>query len=441
MLLFFRVGNYKSFSQETTLNLIPTRSELFPSHVHHVGNVAAVGTAVIFGANTSGKTNLVTALKKTQEYITQGVFQDAPIPCAIPFLLDIANESLGSRFEYGLSVDGHIYSYGFVVRENEVCEEWLFETVGSKDVPIFERAVKDDKIVFEFGKELTKTYSPDKTGAAISNKTLFLTTVGQKDKTLLPIYRWFKDRLTVVSASGRFNHVNIAEQILHDKEFKNFINWLLRAFDTGIDSLVVEDLSNQIPEIITMAPAEFQLNYHKAKAKGEKANFSCYRSGLMHERNDGEKIPFHIDVESDGTRQIIKLAHFFYMAKDRERVVVIDELDRSLHSALTRGFIELFNRLASKSGLHSQLIVTTHDTNLLDSNFLRKDEVWFMSKGVNAASSLTSLAEYKTTQGLNYEKSYLAGRFGGIPDIDELSDLWNVEPESEPSKQETAQTM
>lgn len=414
MLLYFKVSNYKSFSDEAMLNLVPVRRIVsFPDHLHKMANnesVSAVGTAVVFGANASGKTNLVLAMDSSQSYIVRGVLQDKDIPCASPFLLDKSEADTGSRFEYGLCTEGHVYNYGFVVKKNIVVEEWLFESMGNSEKRIFERGLVNGEIKFEFGKELEARFANTQVAAVVSDKVLFLTVAGQKDKLLAPVYLWFRDHLMVIPASERLVCTNLSDVILNHKHFKQFMDELLRTFDTGVFSFNIE-----------------------------KQDSSNYKPITIHKRADLSEIPFDLGMESDGTRQLMNLAPFLFQAKQEEKVVVIDELDRSLHSALTRRFIELFHQLAGSSSLHSQLIVTTHDTNLLDSNFLRKDEIWFMKKTSIASSQLVCLAEYKVTQGLNFEKGYLAGRFGAIPNLSDLVSLIKCPPGDQPFQLERIQ--
>ena len=143
----------------------------------------------------------------------------------------------------------------------------------------------------------------------------------------------------------------------------------------------------------------------------------------VHQRTDGEKVHFDIGSESDGTRRLMDLVPMLRLMSRQDTVFVVDELDRSLHTALAKLLVESVVAGVSGKGPRSQLILTTHDTNLLDRKLLRRDEIWFMEKDNEGASHLVSLAEFKVSDGLNYENGYLNGRFGAIPFLGNAREL------------------
>jgi hypothetical protein len=159
------------------------------------------------------------------------------------------------------------------------------------------------------------------------------------------------------------------------------------------------------------------------ESEDEGSAITCHKLKSEHRRSDGKTVDFELAVESDGTRRLLDLAPALQDAWKRDRVFVIDELDRSLHSHLSRLFIENVIGGITKKDARGQFIMTTHDTNLLDRKLLRRDEIWFMEKDGAGASHLTCLAEYKISEGLNYENGYLNGRFGAIPFLGNAKDL------------------
>jgi len=152
---------------------------------------------------------------------------------------------------------------------------------------------------------------------------------------------------------------------------------------------------------------------------------NTYRKG-----SKGEEVPFNLESESDGTQRFMNLHPMLSMLKDGSTVFVIDEIERSLHSQLTRYFIELALGDATPPP-HSQLLFTTHDTNLIDTDLLRTDEIWFVEKDKGGASHLSALVEFKYPEGIDIEQGYLIGRFGALPFLGNLRKLKNVAAQRE----------
>ena len=151
-----------------------------------------------------------------------------------------------------------------------------------------------------------------------------------------------------------------------------------------------------------------------------------------HRHEAGQLVDFAIDEESDGTQRLINLIPaLFILKKNPENVIFLDELDRRLHPLLSRQFLE-FSLHCKTQESRNQLIFTTHDTNLLDLDLLRRDEIWFVEKNSKGASHLYSLAEFKIKPDLKIEKGYLNGRFGAIPFFGDIRSLGWIECEEEP---------
>lgn len=416
MLHHFEVSNFLSFDESVRLNMNPvSKYQNLMDHVLVRGNdLAALGSAVIFGANAAGKSNLIKAMFLSQKFIRQGGLLDQKIPCAQPFLLGRENRP-ESRFEYCISLDGDVYTYGFVVTEDEIQEEWLFKKKGKKETRIFERFIHKGISSIVFCKQLKQRYG-NNAGGLLSSKSLFLTILGARDELLRPVWNWMVNTLCIIPVAP-FASSDLTLLIKDSPEFARFLSRFLQECDTGIINVECVDEDN---------PPEFAKKVVEKKCKelvrnNPKARFelSCFVLKSRHAavENTGGVL-LDLTKESDGTQQLIHLAWFLFLLQKREIVLVVDELDRSLHTFLTQVVMSQFRALNHASGNFSQLIVTTHDTNLMDAKILRKDEIWLISKNPGEASQLTSLAEFKTNTGVNFEKMYLNGRFGGIPFID-----------------------
>ena len=240
--------------------------------------------------------------------------------------------------------------------------------------------------------------------------------------------------------------MRLALRAREDQEFTDFLSDFLKLAGTGIDNIQciseelnpekhLNNLPNDLREMISQDIEAEQFSTLYLQGPGEFFTIHRSKQGVLtyvrllteHHRTDGCAISFETAVESDGTRRLMDLAPMLLDVWGRDRVFVIDELDRSLHTHLSRLFLQTC--LASITAKHAQgqFILTTHDTNLLDRDLLRRDEIWFMEKDDAGASHLSSLAEYKVTEGLNYENGYLNGRFGAIPFIGNINDLLREE--------------
>jgi AAA15 family ATPase/GTPase len=450
MLLRFSVSNYNSFKDEVSLNMMPVKSRTMKDHI--ISDVEGKHTevlpiATIYGANASGKSNLVSAMEFARKLILTGTRPDNSTGVK-PFLLDNAMSQAPSRFEFTFKHEGIIYTYGFVVSAQMVHEEWLFGYFTNQESKVFERVTTDKRTKVVPGSRLLaekKQIFIDVFADGTRPNQLFLTEAHEKNIDIIkPVMHWFREHLQIIRPNTQY--MALALRARDDKEFTKFLANFLRLAGTGIDGIqcISEELKpekhlHSFPpdarEIIEQAISDEKSTTVSLQGSGDFFTIHRDANGVPiyvrllteHHRTDGLTIPFETTAESDGTRRLMHLAPMLLDVWGRDRVFVIDELDRSLHTYLSRLFLQTC--LASITAKHAQgqFILTTHDTNLLDRNLLRRDEIWFMEKDVEGASHLTSLAEYKVSEGLNYENGYLNGRFGAIPFIGNISDLLREE--------------
>ncbi|MDO5552601.1 MAG: ATP-binding protein [Planctomycetia bacterium] len=372
---------------------------------------SALESAVIFGPNACGKSNLVQAMFRSQAYIRQGVLQDAAISCSEPFRLGLAEDEK-SLFEYCFSTEDNIYTYGFVVSKEAVLEEWLFKDIGDKEKLLFERSTEAGVQKFKFSKDLERLYG-DMAGELVSVKTLFLTTTGMRNAVLRPAWNWFDNTLVVIPGVP-FLCRDLVFFLNEYPGFAEFLTNLLLCCDTDICG--VECVDTPPPEEVKKR-AQHGLEKMFPGCQITEERFLELQT--RHEQFGGDRVSFKLDLESDGTQQLMHLAPWLYTLQQRPITLVVDELDRSLHTFLVQEVIKRFRDLNQQSQLGSQIIMTSHDTNLMNAEMFRKDEIWLMSKDITKASRLTNLAQFKINSGVNYEKLYLSGRVGGIPFLDD----------------------
>jgi AAA15 family ATPase/GTPase len=434
MLIRFNVENFLSFNKPIEFSLIANKEKRLRPHLVEAKNISILKTGVIYGANASGKSNLVEAISLSQRIILEGI---ARIDLSNKhYLLDSTNISKPTIFNYEIFTDDTFYSYGFatILSQETIIEEWLYEIGKGKDKLIFERTINENGLhKIEIGQTLTAEdrarFDVYKKDFEKSNKLLFLSEINRKSVEgtnafihYTNIYNWFKDRLTVLKTDSIFATLNL---IPNDKTLTDVFENILRLFDTGIDGITSEhvefekiDMPSKFKEELrnelTSQPyLLFEINDKKYTLhKDNNGNLIVTNIKFEHFDKNGKSVIFDLENESEGTQRLLDFIPALHELKERNAVFVIDEIDRSLHSKLTYGIFELFLKLTQNN--QSQLIATTHEGLLLDLNLLRRDEIWFVEKN-EGESRLYSLDEFKERADKIIRKDYLLGRYGAIP--------------------------
>ncbi len=393
--------------------------------------------AAIYGGNASGKTNLCRALAFARNLVVLGVQPDALIPVDT-FLLDPGMADVPSTFVTELFVQGRCYEFGFSVNQHRVIEEWLVEILKTTEKEIYRR--EGDSI--QFAESLDKDKFFHFAFKGTRENQLFLTNaVNQKIELFKPIYDWFRDGMVFIAPDARFGPF---EQFLHhNSRLNELMNEALNRLDTGIARLGGEEISfenlpipaderNKLREIIgDNVTARLILNPlgERYVVWREGGNLKAKKLVAWHRGVDNSEIKFDLRSESDGTLRIIELLPAFLalcMPK-MSRLYIIDELDRSLHTILTRKLLETFLS-ACGPNTRSQLLFTTHDVLLMDQHLFRRDEMWVTERNSDGSTELIALSDYKEIRkDKDIRKSYLQGRLGGIPRILLNGPLFNTE--------------
>ncbi len=406
--------------------------------------------AALYGANASGKSNLVEAMHFAQKsIIAPPATKDASI--AVQPFRHGESPNQPSSFEFYLFAAGKVYGYQFLLTRREVVFEELTEVSlanPSEEQSIFRRESQH----FTFSDELRSSIEDPKFLDYLAKGTranqLFLNEAHERDLSMLdPVYRWFASTLVIIGPEARYGP--LVEEAEREPRFKEFLREVLEWADTGI--VGVDTRRRQLEEPIKKEIDAFRRNKRVRQLLQAMEGGSRSRDALIEENGQTEILSLHfehrlgtgtefldVDDESDGTLRLLDLAPMLYFAKEHAVVYVVDELDRSLHTLLAQRLVERFILETGANGGDAapQLIFTTHDTNLLDCQRLRPESIWFAEKNRSGASEFYSLAEYKPEQlnslcG-NLEKGYLQGRFGGIPflgDPKRLGWLKHDEPE------------
>lgn len=413
MIIEFSVENFRSFKDKVTLNMDSSSSKKIPQNLINLdGGNNLLKSAVIYGANSAGKSNLIKAIDFMKGMVMNShTFNvNSKIPFVVPFKLSKGSQKKPSKFELIFHCGGKTYRYGFSCNSTKVFEEYLFETSKKKEKLVFSRS---DSKKFEFGidAEKQKLYQSQ----TIDN-TLYISRATQLgyDKTKI-IYDYFSENIIV---NMNLNHVDVSNWIDYtlakmkeDSKFKDKILDILKKADFGgIENVLIK--TQRVPvKKVTFSFSNVNPDFQSTDGFDD-----IYKVQTMHRTDDGNIVYLDLNDESEGTRKALFILGPLLNIMDENKVLFIDELDSSLHPEITRMIVKLFNSKNNKSG---QLIFTTHDTTLLDNELFRKDQVYFCSKEPNSFTTLSSLLDYDIRQDIDFERAYLNGRIGGVPFIDE----------------------
>jgi len=401
MLLQFRFKNYKSFAEEAILDMTATNIKEHMDSLIDIAGKKILPVAAIFGANASGKSNFFQAFQAMQLEVTA---PSKKYQCAIPFIFNNNLKNEPTEFEICINFEDKKYRYGFAMNQKEILEEWLYEQrfakkTRSKEKCIFYREYDNlnfESVTKDEKKEIKYIFSMLKTDE------LIMTALGKRGKSLYSlVYHWFasvpqfKDYST--DFSEFFDMRRVSEALYKLSDIKRNVLLLLQEFDDAIIDLEIE----------------------KKQDDNLKDIYEIYS---VHENENGEKIRFPFNNESKGTQKILTLSVWILLSLNMGTVLFIDELDAKLHPLILRYILKLYTNLDDNKQ-NGQLIFSSHNLVCLDSNDLRRDEIWFVEKE-KQKSTMFSLYDFKTYDSANYTdfdfgKHYLNGRFGAIPFLKE----------------------
>jgi uncharacterized protein len=409
MLLRLRFSNFRSFRTEQELSLVAGPFTDLPGVVRHSAGAreGILLGAAIYGANGSGKSNVIKAVSFMSSAVARSHRSwnpEGPIPRE-PFMADEESGREASEFEVDFLLAGVRYRYGFRVDSEVVLEEWLHVYPNGKKQTWFHRK-RGAPIAFS-----KKMPGENRTIEGLTRKnSLFLSAAAQNNhEALLPVYRWLAGMRFV--HGDRATYLRRTAKLCTQSDYKNEIAKLVSVADLGIADVVVEqtklpDGMRALFEAITSIskmPEKTPLSETQTEIK------------LLHRLAD-KTVSFDNSRESAGTIAYLSLLGPVVDALKKGVPLLIDELDASLHPLLAIELIRLFNTPSSNPN-GAQLIFNTHDTNLLSSGVLRRDQIWFTEKGSDASSHLFALSDFKPRRQENLQNGYLQGRYGAIPFI------------------------
>lgn len=415
MLLEFRVKNFRSFRGEAVLSMVASPDkELAETNLVSTGIKATprvLRSAGIYGANASGKSNLIRGLQFLRGFVAESS-NIAPSHAlnVQPYLLDPIARDQPSEFEVTFLVDGIRYQYGFTATSKRVESEWLIVYRTNKPQTWFQREFDAQKEIYryEFGSNLLGQRQVWR--EATRPNALFLSTAVQlNSESLRTVYDWITKDLIIIENGGE---PMLDHTVRFIKERKSaVIERFMANADIGISKIDLVERKGFIQ----------QINFDLATGEhvAERKDAPLLLPQFEHHSSQG-KATFDIGDESRGSQRFFAYAGPLFEILESGRTLIVDELDVSLHALLVREIVQMFHD-PERSPKGAQLIFSTHDTSLLQSSILRRDQIWLVDKDQDQASSLVPLSDFAVRKDAAIEKNYLAGRYGGVPILRKLN--------------------
>jgi AAA15 family ATPase/GTPase len=416
MLIEFTVGNFLSFNTKRTLSFKAAAiSDL--DHTFEAGRYKLLPAAVVYGANSSGKSNLLKALATMRNVLLQSVRLNDKDPLDYkPFLLAENSANEPTFFEVEFLLENKKIRYGYEYNQTKIINEWLFETTAKAEKPLFVRSEDgigiDDNFKEGQGKE-----------EATNDNRLFVSLVAQLGgDTCKKIIAWFQ-KMNLISGLSNEGYSDFTMTMIQNKlnGFENALQ-LFKKLQLGFNEIIPRETT-----IVTDVMREQVAEPFKDIVKGIDGKKFWLLKTLHNKYNsEGHIIDTVIfdknNQESEGTKKVIDLTGPVFDTLLGGKILMVDELDAKLHPLLTREIVSLFNSRETNPN-HAQLLFATHDTNLLSADLFRRDQVWFTEKDLVEQTDLYNLVEFRLPDGSkvrndsNLERNYIRGRYGAIPYI------------------------
>ncbi len=445
MLIRFTIKNHLSFGQEREFNMFSSAKHTrLAHHKYSIDGFSILKMSAIYGANAAGKSNLIKSLKSLISIVKTGNIPTGFTKERFKLSNDdiVSNQILSIEF-FKSRIP---FYYAIEIGDNVIITEELYKSGLGKadDILIFERKTTSESTKLNFNIEFENEQEN------IALKNVLEKTLSKPDKSIFKLlselenqsfidirtaYDWFKDNIEVITPYSKPSA--LAQKIDSSNSFKEFTNNILCSFDLGIQEIntekkllkeiVGEDDAIKLESILGDMKKNPSLQMTLRSKSGEEI-IAVYEDGQVfakrlivnHVDNNNSIVKFYLNEESDGTNRLLDYIPLFQEVITKEKVYVIDEIERSIHPLLIK---ELISKFSHEEQTKGQLIFTTHESNLLDQDILRQDEIWFIEKDKLGNSDMYPLSEFKEHHTIDIRKGYLNGRYGAIPFLGNLKDL------------------
>lgn len=444
MLIQFSIKNFRTFKDKATLSLVASNYDkntrvddnIYEEKDH---GLKLLRSAVIYGANASGKSKLIEAFVFMRHFVINSSkgSQKGDAIDVHPFKLSSETENEPSEFEITFLYDKVIYRYGFEATREKVVSEWLFYKPKTKEIELFYR---DGSNYDTHDRNFTKGRTVIREGLVRDNALLVSVAAQFNDKTAINVIQWLKE-LKALSGLNEGGYQGFTMSRTENSTQKVKILNLLKAADLGIEDIKLQKLD--VEKLPRDMPSELRNKIIK-EVNEDKAEFI---SDVLtsHKRYDAKKmalnkVNFSLDEdESSGTKKFFALTGPILDVIENGYTLVVDELDSKLHPNLVCEIVSLFNS-KELNQKNAQLIFNTHDTNLLSSGLFRRDQIWFTDKNKYGEAKLYSLGDFKSDQVRKsepFEENYIRGKYGAIPYLGFFDNLNNTLSQYEIEEQES----
>ena len=419
MLIEFSVGNFRSIASKQTLSMVASnlRQEqdsacFLLSDSEYLKKYKLLNSAVIYGANASGKSNLLTGLQTMGTIVitsaTSGQ-RGSSLPI-VNFKLDESLFDSVTEFEVIFISNGVRYQYGFSATSSKVYEEWLFAFPKGKAQNWFHREWNEKLSQYDWSFSSSFLGEKQLWKSATRENSLFLSTAVQlNNEQLIPVFDWFSSNISFIGVGGF--PTDFTANFCKEGKKESVIKFLQKA-DINIDDIEIEQKNisiEGIPEFLKdMVLKSGQESMIETKIK------------TLHSTKQGSKVYFDLGEESTGTQKLFSFASLWLSVLEKGTILVVDELHDNLHPKLVKYLVTLFHNKKTNPK-NAQLIFTTHETSILNQEVFRRDQIWFCEKDNQQGTQLIPLTDFKPRKGReDLETSYLSGRYGAVPYIKEI---------------------
>ena len=449
MFIGFSVSNFLSFKNPQTMSMMASKVARHKEHILSGNGKRVLKTGLIYGANAGGKSNFIKAIDFSRDIILGGL-EEVDLNRKY-FRISKDGYKQPGVFEYRLiTQSGKEYSYGIAISyaTKEILSEWLVRIEKSGvETYIFNRDTDENGVNFTLSEIKPKSEAErikweiflDVFGQNISpsmKKKSVLSDVAERSnenrgvlREIRDVYEWFQS-IIILFPTSQYSGLN---QLVEKEDVRKFFSHILKYFDTGIESVESKQGEMEFDRIFEGIPKEhaeklktrisndieddsviFKVNNQVYSLKKDEEG-NIITTKMMQNHGNAQEL-FEYADESDGTQRLFDLIPLF-LEHQGNRVIFVDEIDRSLHTNLTRKFLQLFYTLTEDADC--QIIATTHDSNLLDLDLVRQDEIWFIKRLEDHSSQIYSLNRYKERYDKKIDKEYLLGRHDAVPVFDE----------------------
>lgn len=421
MLIGFRVQNWRSIKNEVSFSMLASQERQHGDRLkkNDKYRFRVLPTALLFGGNASGKSNFISALSFMRKFILHPPQPNQGIPGYSPYGFNETSKKSPSEFEVEILIDDYIYRYSFKINGRSVLKEELVKVLTTREQTLFAREGKCNlqlDNIFQ-GEELQRLQFVFQ--GTQENELYLSNTVDQNVDFFKQVYDWFDEQLTIIGPTSQL--LSPSPAVLR------VCNQYMQLLDTSVKKLEFKDVSNsflpkelfsEITKTMATDVSTILVNSDGERYLIHKNDDNTIKTQLLfsiHETSDGKKYQINFSDESDGTIRLFDLLPPFVGPNDN-KTIIIDEIDRSLHSMITKQLFSFFLE-RSKLCFNQQIIATTHDLQLMTQELFRRDEMWVFERRDNG-TILIPLSDFEDIRyDKDIRKSYLEGRMGGIPHI------------------------